>query len=130
MATSATFGAGNPKMVAKTIAPSVPVQAHSAALGVAFYPLTGGKFPANYSGDAFVSFHGSWNRSAKTGYKIVRVDFQNGKPASVTDFVVGFLKENGNAWGRPVDVQIAPDGSLLFSDDDGRKIWQVSYEGA
>ncbi|HEX8464947.1 MAG TPA: PQQ-dependent sugar dehydrogenase [Abditibacterium sp.] len=123
------FGAKAPQMAKKTVAPDVPVQAHSAALGVAFYPTKGGNFPANYSGDAFLAFHGSWNRSAKTGYKIVRVDFQNGQPRTVSDFVTGYLTGNGNAWGRPVDVQIAPDGSLLFSDDDGRKIWRVAYKG-
>jgi glucose/arabinose dehydrogenase len=124
------FGESAPQKVAQTIAPSVPVQAHSAALGVAFYPTTGGKFPADYAGDAFLAFHGSWNRSARTGYKIVRVDFQNGKPASVSDFVTGYLEDNGDVWGRPVDVQVAPDGSLLFSDDDGGKIWRVTYDGA
>lgn len=120
----------NAQMASKTIAPDVPVQAHSAALGLAFYPLQGGNFPASYRGDAFVAFHGSWNRSAKTGYKIVRVDFEAGKPKSVSDFVTGYLKADGQTWGRPVDVQVAPDGSLLFSDDGGGKIWRVSYQGA
>jgi glucose/arabinose dehydrogenase len=116
-------------MVKKTVAPDVPVQAHSAALGVAFYPTKGGNFPINYSGDAFLAFHGSWNRSAKTGYKIVRVDFQNGQPRAVSDFVIGYQTGSDDAWGRPVDVQIAPDGSLLFSDDGGNKIWRVAYKG-
>jgi glucose/arabinose dehydrogenase len=104
------------------------VQAHSAALGVAFYPAQGGNFPRDYAGDAFLSYHGSWNRSAKTGFKLVRVDFEGGKAKSVTDFVTGYLKD-GNAWGRPVDVQVAPDGSVFFSDDGGGKIWRVSYGG-
>lgn len=124
-----TFGASNPQKVAATTSPDVPVQAHSAALGVAFYPLTGTKFPAEFRGDAFLAFHGSWNRSQKTGYKIVRVNFENGKATSVSDFVTGFLKTNGSNWGRPVDIQPAPDGSLLFSDDQGGKIWRVSYVG-
>ena len=122
------FGAKRPDKVRQTRAPTVPVQAHSAALGVAFYPTQGGNFPKDYAGDAFLTFHGSWNRSAKTGYKVVRVDFQNGKPTKITDFATGFLKR-GRAWGRPVDVQIAPDGSLLFSDDGGGKIWRVFYAG-
>ncbi len=122
------FGDKQPDKVRATTPPSVPVQAHSAALGVAFYPTQGGNFPEDYRGDAFLSFHGSWNRSAKTGYKIVRVHFQNGKAAKITDFVQGFLYE-GKDWGRPVDVQIAPDGSLLFSDDGGGKIWRVFYTG-
>lgn len=124
-----SFGRIRPDKVRATTPPSVPVQAHSAALGVAFYPtqvLAGAKsFGPDYSGNAFLSFHGSWNRSAKTGYKIVRVRFQNGVAVSVTDFVQGFLR-NGEAWGRPVDVQIAPDGSLLFSDDGNGIIWRVS----
>jgi glucose/arabinose dehydrogenase len=126
------YGERNPQKVRQTRPWTVPVQAHSAALGVAFYPqetVSGAKaFPSEFSGDAFLAYHGSWNRSAKTGYKIVRVDFQNGRPKAVTDFVRGF--QNGDkVWGRPVDVQIAPDGSLLFTDDDGGKIWRVSRAG-
>ncbi|RYX86156.1 sorbosone dehydrogenase family protein [bacterium] len=125
-----TFGSRSPQKVAATIAPDVPVQAHSAALGVAFYPLTATKFPAEFRGDAFLAFHGSWNRSQKTGYKIVRVNFENGKATAISDFVTGFLKTDGSNWGRPVDIQSAPDGSLLFSDDQGGKIWRVSYVGS
>ncbi|BCM90462.1 hypothetical protein IAD21_02315 [Abditibacteriota bacterium] len=124
-----TFGAGNPKKVAGTTSPDVPVQAHSAALGVAFYPLAATQFPAEFRGDAFLAFHGSWNRSQKTGYKIVRVNFENGKATSISDFVTGFLKADGSNWGRPVDIQSAPDGSLLFSDDQGGRIWRISYVG-
>ena len=126
-----TFGAKNPQRVAGTTAPDVPVQAHSAALGLAFYPLSGTrlKFPAEFRGDAFLAFHGSWNRSQKTGYKIVRVNFENGKAVSISDFVTGFLKSDSTNWGRPVDIQSAPDGSMLFSDDQGGKIWRVSYVG-
>jgi glucose/arabinose dehydrogenase len=118
------FGDKNPQKVEETIPATVPVQAHSAALGVAFYPAKG-SFPSEYSGDAFLSYHGSWNRDEPTGYKIVRVHFAKGK-TEVSDFVSGFLKDNGQVWGRPVDVQVAPDGSLLFSDDKGGKIWRVS----
>jgi glucose/arabinose dehydrogenase len=122
------FGPSNPKMVETTTAPDVPVQAHSAALGVAFYPSQGGNFPRDYAGDAFLTYHGSWNRSAKTGYKVVRVNFEGGKAKSVTDFVTGTIKD-GDVWGRLVDVQVAPDGSIFFSDDGGGKIWRVSYAG-
>lgn len=118
------FGKRAPEKVEATVAATVPVQAHSAALGLAFYPATG-NFGPKYSGDAFLAYHGSWNRDEATGYKIVRVDFQDGKPISVTDFVSGFLK-NGKTDGRPVDVQIAPDGALLFTDDHGGKIWRVA----
>lgn len=128
-----SFGDKNRAKVKNTVAPDVPVQAHSAALGVAFYPVAASAkqaltFPAEYRGDAFLAFHGSWNRSAKTGYKIVRVNFEKGRPVEVTDFARGFLK-NEQAWGRPVDVAVAPDGSLLFSDDDGGRIWRISYTG-
>ena len=119
-----SFGDKNPAKVAGTTPPSFPVQAHSAALGVAFYPQ-GGSFGLEYAGDAFLAFHGSWNRSQKTGYKIVRVHFQGGKPIGQTDFVTGFL-DNGGEIGRPVDVQVAPDGSLLFSDDGMGRIWRVT----
>ena len=122
-----TFGDKNPAKVGATTAPSFPVQAHSAALGVAFYPQSGGTFPADYAGDAFLAFHGSWNRSVKTGYKIVRVHFEGGKPVKMTDFVTG-LDNNGSEVGRPVDVQIAPDGSLLFTDDGMGRLWRVSRE--
>ncbi len=123
-----TFGPGNERLVASTTAPAVLLQAHSACLGLAFYPLQGGNFPADYHGDAFLTFHGSWNRSSKTGYKLVRVHFEKGKPVAITDFVLGFEAHN-NVWGRPVDVQIAPDGSLLFSDDGGGKIWRITHTG-
>jgi glucose/arabinose dehydrogenase len=124
-----TFGDKNPAMVKKTVAADVPVQAHSAALGVVFYPTDNGNFPVEYRGDAFLAYHGSWNRSQKTGYKIARVNFQNGQPNGATDFVTGFLSSNGDVSGRPVDIIVAPDGSLLFSDDGGGKIWRVSYTG-
>ncbi len=123
-----TFGDKTPAMVKKTIAPDVPVQAHSAALGLAFYPIQKTNFPAEYQGDAFLAFHGSWNRSQKTGYKIVRVDFKNGKAGTVTDFATGFLGSDGSVSGRPVDIVVAPDGSLLFSDDGAGKIWRISYK--
>ena len=117
-----TFGDKNPSKVAQTTAPTFPVQAHSAALGVAFYPQSGGTFGADYNGNAFLAFHGSWNRSQKTGYKIVRVRFAGGQPTQVSDFVTGLNNEGG----RPVDVQIAPDGSLLFTDDGTGRLWRVS----
>lgn len=123
-----TFGDKKPEMVRNTRQPTVPVQAHSANLGIAFYSLKGGTFPTDYAGDAFLTFHGSWNRSVKTGYKLVRVHFKNGKPLSVTDFVRGFL-DNGKVWGRPVDVQVAPDGSVLFTDDGRGRVWRVKWVG-
>ncbi len=104
--------------------PAITFQAHSAPLGMAFY--TGSKFPG-YQGDAFVAFHGSWNRSVPTGAKVVRVRMQNGKAVSSEDFVTGWQLGNGSRWGRPVAPLALPDGSLLISDDSGGRVWRVTY---
>jgi glucose/arabinose dehydrogenase len=118
-----------PELVKKPIVPDVLFTSHVAALGIQFY--TGKMFPKEYQGDAFVAFHGSWNRHKLSGYKVVRIKFNNGKLAgnSYEDFVSGWLPdENSNeVWGRPVGLLIAPDGSLLITDDGGDKIWRVSY---
>lgn len=105
--------------------PALTVQAHSAPLGLAFY--TGAMFPAGYAGDAFMTYHGSWNRSVPTGAKVVRVHVQSGRPVSVDDFVTGWQLANGSRWGRPVGLLVMPDGALLVSDDAGDRIWRVSY---
>ena len=119
----------NPDLVKKTIVPDVLVTSHSAALGIAFYD--GKMFPKDYQGDAFVALHGSWNRQKLTGYKIIRVRFENGKleSNSYEDFVSGWLpNENSNeVWGRPVGLLVNSDGSLLIADDGAKKIWRVSY---
>lgn len=108
--------------------PVVETQAHGAPLGLAFYD--GQAFPEDYHGDLFVALHGSWNRSVPTGYKVVRVPMADGAPAGpVVDFVSGWLQEGGSSWGRPVDVVVAPDGSLLISDDSGGTIYRVAYVG-
>lgn len=120
------WGDKRPDLVKKTLMPDVPIQAHSAALGLAFY--TGRKFPPQYRGDAFVALHGSWNRSRRVGYKVIRVDFEGGKPVSKPqDFVSGWLTGSGQVWGRPVGVAVTRQGDLLISDDGGNKIWRVSY---
>jgi glucose/arabinose dehydrogenase len=119
----------NPELVKKTVVPEVLFQAHSAALGLAFYD--GKMFPKEYVGDAFVAFRGSWNRAKLTGYKIVRVRFKNGQPVGgYEDFLTGWLPdENSNeVWGRPVGLLVLPDGSLLITDDTDKKIWRVSYK--
>jgi len=105
--------------------PAITFQAHSAPLGMNFY--TGTAFPADYRGDAFVAFHGSWNRSVPTGDKVVRVQVANGKPVGVDDFVTGWQRPDGSRWGRPVSIVMTTDGALLVSDDMGGKIWRVSY---
>ena len=109
--------------------PAGTFQAHSAPLGIAFYTAT--QFPADYQGDAFMTFHGSWNRSIPTGVKVVRVHLQAGKVVSSSDFVTGWLPPGATStstrWGRPVSLLVLPDGSLLVSDDDGGRIWRVRY---
>jgi glucose/arabinose dehydrogenase len=120
-----------PDLVPRAIVPDVLFTAHSAALDVVFYQ--GAMFPREYQGDAFVAMHGSWNRMPRTGYKVVRVHFQNGKPVGgYDDFVVGWLpdEQSREVWGRPVGLLVLKDGSLLISDDGGKKIWRVSYIGA
>jgi glucose/arabinose dehydrogenase len=105
--------------------PALTVQAHSAPLGLAFY--TGTTFPAEYRGDAFMTYHGSWNRSVPTGAKVVRIRIQNDRPVAVEDFVSGWQLANGSRWGQPVAVVVAADGALLVSDDAGGRIWRVSF---
>ncbi len=109
--------------------PAVEFQAHSAPLGLAFY--TGQTFPADYHGDLFIAFHGSWNRTVPTGYKVVRVQFQNGQPTgTVTDFITDWLPSGSRtAWGRPVDLSTGPDGSLYLTDDALGVVYRISYSG-
>ncbi len=115
-------------LVAKTITPDLPLQSHSAVLDFTFY--TGKQFPAEYRGGAFLAFHGSWNRSQRTGYSVVFVPFQDGKPTGQpSEFVTGWLTAptSKDVWGRPVAVFQMQDGSLLVSDDGGKKIWRITY---
>jgi glucose/arabinose dehydrogenase len=94
-------------------------------LSIAFYDSA--QFPADYKGDAFVALHGSWNRAKRTGYKVVRLIFRDGKPTGeYEDFLVGFVRDDNNVWGRPVGVAVAADGSLLVSEDANGSIWRVS----
>ncbi|MEY2520654.1 MAG: hypothetical protein QOF24_2413 [Verrucomicrobiota bacterium] len=112
----------------KVLVPDILVQSHSATLNLCFYDGT--QFPAEYKGDIFAAFHGSWNRARRTGYKIVRVpiDKATGKArGDYEDFVTGFVTPEGNVWGRPVGITVAKDGSLLFSEDGNKTIWRVSY---
>src|SRR5205823_6453063 len=101
------------------------------SVGLAFNPGSGQLWANNndrdYLGDAFMTYHGSWNRSVPTGAKVVRVRVQNGRPNAVEDFVTGWQLSDGSRWGRPVAVVTAADGALLISDDAGGRIWRVSY---
>jgi glucose/arabinose dehydrogenase len=107
--------------------PSVEMQAHSAPLGLAFY--TAEQFGPEFRGDLFIAFHGSWDREEPTGYKVVRLPFENGQPTGeVLDFATGWLLDDGQWWGRPVDVIVAPDGSLHVSDDAEGRIFRISRQ--
>jgi hypothetical protein len=119
-----------PDLRGKALLPDVLYQAHSASLTMTFYTPSTGKsaFPASYVGDALVAFHGSWNRSLRTGYKLVRVHMKNDQPVGdYEDFLTGFIVDNGNVWGRPVSTTELKDGSLLLSDDGANVIYRISY---
>jgi len=119
----------HPELRDRVVVPDVLIQPHSAPLGLAVY--TGKQFPAAYRNDLFVALHGSWNRSRRTGYKVVRVLQHDGKPTGeYEDFLTGFVTPEGDAWARPVGVAVAPDGALLVSDDAGGTVWRVTYTAA
>ena len=113
-------------LVTAAIVPDVPVGSHTASLGLTFY--TADDFPAEYKNGAFVGQHGSWNRKPFSGYKVLYVPFDQGKPQEPQDFLTGFIanEENSEVYGRPVCVAVAPDGSLLVNDDDSGIIWKVT----
>jgi len=114
---------------AKTCEPPVlTATAHSAPMALLFY--TGTQFPKEYRGAAFVTFHGSWNRSEPSGYKVAHVRVEDGKPAAFEDFITGFLVQEDKAqFGRPCGLALAPDGSLFLSDDGGGVIYRISWQG-
>ncbi len=116
-------------LVSKSIVPDVALGSHTASLGLAFYDKK--SFPARYHNGAFIGQHGSWNRSALVGYKVVFIPFINGKPAGVPeDFLTGFIAyaAKSEVYGRPVCVAILDDGSMLVSDDASNVIWRVSMQ--
>jgi hypothetical protein len=115
-----------PDLKDKVTVPDVLIQAHSASLGLTFY--NSNAFPAEYRGDGFAAEHGSWNRSKRTGYKIVRIRQKDGIPTGVyEDFVTGFVINDSEVWGRPVGVAVAHDGALLVSEDGNGTIWRISH---
>ncbi len=110
------------------IVPDVLLQPHFASLEMTFYE--GSQFPAEYHGDIFAAEHGSWNKSIRAGYELVRVPLDHGKATGeFEDFLTGFVISDGEVWGRPVGVTVMNDGSLLVSDDGSRTVWRVSYAG-
>jgi len=119
----------HPELKDKAIVPDVLLQPHNASLEFAFYE--GKQFPAEYKGDIFASEHGSWNKAVRVGYEVIRVPLHQRGDASgeYEDFVTGFVLPDGNVWGRPVGMTVAPDGALLVSDDGSGSIWRVSYSG-
>jgi glucose/arabinose dehydrogenase len=119
----------HPELQNQTIIPDVLLQPHFASLEMAFYE--GKQFPEDYQGDLFAAEHGSWNRSVRAGYEVIRVPMHHSGKASgdYEDFLTGFVVDNGHVWGRPVGVTVAPDGSLLVTDDGSNSIWRVVYTG-
>ncbi len=107
--------------------PAQPLGPHVAALGMRFY--TGDMFPEEYRNQIFIAEHGSWNRSVPIGYRLSLVRLEGNQVVSYEVFAEGWLGENGQAWGRPVDVQLMPDGSMLVSDDTAGAIYRIWYEG-
>jgi glucose/arabinose dehydrogenase len=98
---------------------------HVAALGMRFY--TGAMFPTAYQQQIFIAEHGSWNRSTPIGYRVMLVRLEQNRPVSYEVFAEGWL-QGGQAWGRPVDVLVMPDGALLVSDDEADAIYRISYQ--
>jgi glucose/arabinose dehydrogenase len=119
----------HPELKDKAIVPDVLLQPHNASLELTFYEAD--KFPAEYRGDIFASEHGSWNKAVRVGYEVIRVPLhQTGQATGeYQDFLTGFVLPDGHVWGRPVGITVAPDGSLLVSDDGSNSIWRVSYTG-
>jgi glucose/arabinose dehydrogenase len=114
----------HPELASRVIVPDVLIQPHSAPLGMTFYDGHGpAALGAEYQGDIFVALHGSWNRSLRTGYKLVRI--HPGQNA-YQDFATGFVVSNQQVWGRPVAVAVAHDGALLMTDDAGGAIWRIA----
>jgi glucose/arabinose dehydrogenase len=120
----------HPELREKVLVPDVLLQPHNASLQLTFY--SGTQFPSEYRGDIFASQHGSWNRSVRVGYEVIRVPLHQTTRSSgeYEDFLTGFVVDNGHVWGRPVGIAVAQDGSLLVSDDGSNSIWRISYAGA
>jgi hypothetical protein len=123
------WAGARPDLAGKTVTPDVLLQPHSASLGMTFY--TGAMFPPDYRDSAFAALHGSWNRTRRTGYKIVRIIMSDGKPTGeYEDFLTGFVIDGARVWGRPVGAATGKDGSLFVTEDGNGTIWRVTYTGA
>jgi glucose/arabinose dehydrogenase len=118
----------HPELKGKVIVPDVLLQPHNASLQMTFYD--GKQFPAEFKGDIFAAEHGSWNKSVRSGYEVVRIPLKDGHASGIyQDFLTGFVLPNGDVWGRPVGVATAPDGSLMVTDDGSKSIWRVIWTG-
>ncbi len=117
----------HPELKSKVITPDVLLQPHNASLQLTFYE--GAQFPAEYRGDIFASQHGSWNRSVRTGYDLIRIPLHHSghSTGEYQEFVTGFVLPDGMVWGRPVGITVAADGSLLMSDDASESLWRIRY---
>jgi glucose/arabinose dehydrogenase len=118
---------GSKHSCAEFASPAQNLGPHVASLGMRFY--TGTQFPAVYRKQIFIAEHGSWNRSRKIGYRVSVVRIESGKAVSYQPFATGWL-QGEQAWGRPADVLVMPDGSLLVSDDFAGAIYRISYDGS
>jgi len=114
-----------PELVAQAIAPDYALGPHTASLGLV--SSIGTTLPAPFSNGMYIGQHGSWNRRPHSGYKVIFVPFEGGKPSGApVDVLTGFLSEEGNAYGRPVGVALDKQGALLVADDVGNVVWRVS----
>lgn len=125
------FAERAPEKVERTIVPDLLFESHSAPIGLVFY--TGTQFPEDYRGDAFVALRGSWNAARPTGYKIVHVPFEEGRPMGhYVNFATGFWEggtRTARVWGRPAGLALTRDGGLLIADDTARVVWLIRYVG-
>jgi glucose/arabinose dehydrogenase len=123
---------GPESLIQSAVVPDLLITSHSAALGYVFY--TGEMFPQEVRRDAFIALHGSWNRSARTGFSIIRVPMdEEGHPLGWYEhFLRGWMNDPSDrrVWGRPVDLAIDQAGALLLTDDGGNKVWRVTYQSA
>jgi len=114
-----------PDLVATAVVPDYALGPHTASLGLAY--VSGGTLPAPFTTGMFVGQHGSWNRKPRSGYKVIFVPFSDGRPSGAAiDVLTGFVKDNGDAMGRPVGVAVGKDGALLVADDVGNTVWRVA----
>jgi glucose/arabinose dehydrogenase len=119
----------HPELASQVLVPDVLIAAHSASLDLVFYD--GRRFPAHYRGNIFAGEHGSWNRSQRTGYKVIMVPVtpDGSADGSYEDFMTGFVTPEGRVWGRPVGVTVGKNGELFVTDDGSNSIWRVTYPG-